>query len=346
MSDTQQAAVSPNTATATPEQAVCPQEESWASQILGGKTLSNYVFWGALVLLVGVFLKEYLAPGWVMEWSHPEWGRATVIPAMGIGVGLIAGFLGGMVGAFISLLSVPLYTIWLGLPVKVALGTNSLASAAIGLFAAWVHFSKRTPNLKVAWPMMVTGFLGASMGAYISLGLPPKTLKMYFSILVFYAAAWMLFRAIVPKRTREGKEVATGAGRFIASGEWKGEKYRTNIVWPAMGNLGIAVICGIVGVGGGFLFTPMLHATFGLPMMVAVGTGNFVKVANIGSQFVVRGVADTVIYQLAFFAMAGGYVGAKLGRRLGCVISVKYLRLFFGLMLLMVGLRYVGVSLW
>ncbi|MGJ3522875.1 TSUP family transporter [Nitratidesulfovibrio sp. D1] len=103
--------------------------------------------------------------------------------------------------------------------------------------------------------------------------------------------------------------------------------YRTNILYPAFGNFFIAALTGIIGVGGGFLFTPMLHAAFGLPMMVAVGTGNFVKVANIGSQFIVRGVADTVIYQLAVFAMLGGYCGANFGRRLGCDVGTRLAKL-------------------
>jgi uncharacterized membrane protein YfcA len=265
---------------------------------------------------------------------------------MGIGIGLVAGFLGGMAGAFISLFSVPLYTLWLGLPVKVALGTNSLASAVIGLLAAWVHLTKKTPNMKVAFPMMASGFMGASVGASISLGLSPEHLKIFFALLVFGAASWMLLRAFRPVTSdNKGLTATEKGGLLTAEGEWGGTAYRTNIILPAVGNFFIAVLAGIIGVGGGFLFTPMLHAVFGLPMMVAVGTGNFVKVANIGSQFIVRGIADTVIYPLAIFAMLGGYCGANFGRRLGCVVNTRCLRFIFGILLILVGLQYLGVKL-
>lgn len=311
-------------------------------QILGENTISNYIFWGCMAILVVLFVKELVAPSWVIEWIHPKWGSVQVAPVTGIGVGLLAGFMGGMVGAFISLFSVPLYTLWLGLPIKVALGTNSLAAMVIGSFAAWVHFQKKTPNLKVAGSMMIFGLLGAAVGSHISLGLPSETLRMYFAILVFWAAGWMLYRAFIPKKPKKGKVVSEKSGLFIAEGEWAGEKYRTNIIWPGILNFFISILAGLLGVGGGFMFTPALNACFGLPMLVAVGTGNFVKMANIGSQFIVRGIADTVIYPLAIFAMCGGYFGALLGRRVGCVVDVKYLRLIFGIALTVVGLKWVG----
>ena len=312
---------------------------------LGEKSVGNYIFWGVSVILILLFIKESVSPSWVIQWSHPKWGTANVAPVTGIGIGLLAGFMGGSVGAFISLFSIPLYTLWLGLPVKIAMGTNSMASAIIGFFAAWVHLQKKTPNMKVAIPMMIAGFLGAAVGAYISLGIPSKTLQMYFSILVFLAAGSMIYRTIFPSKDEGAAWISTEKqGFWIADGDWLGRHYRTDIITPGIGNFVIAIISGIVGVGGGFLFTPMLHTVFGLPMVVAVGTGNFVKVANIGSQFIVRGVAETVIYPLAIFAMCGGYCGARLGRRLSLAVDPKYLRIFFGIALLIIGLQYAGVK--
>jgi uncharacterized membrane protein YfcA len=314
---------------------------------LGEKSASNYIFWGITALLVIMLVKESVSPSWVVHWSHPKWGSVNVAPVMGVGIGLVAGFMGGAVGAFISLVSIPLYTLWLGLPVKVALGTNSLASAIIGLLAALVHLQKKTPNMKIAFPMMVAGVLGAAVGAYISLGLPSKTLKLYFSILVFLAAGSMIYRTIFPPKDEGAPWIKTDKkGFWYAGGEWLGRKYRTDIITPGIGNFFIAIISGIIGVGGGFLFTPMLHTAFGLPLVVAVGTGNFVKVANIGSQFIVRGVAETVIYPLAIFAMIGGYCGARFGRRLSMAVDPKYLRIFFGIALVLIGLRYLGIKLW
>jgi uncharacterized membrane protein YfcA len=331
------------------QKVVLEKQFSWGGGLkafLGEKSLGNYIFWGVTALLTILLIKESFSPSWMVHWSHPKWGTVNVAPVTGIGIGLLAGFMGGAVGAFISLFSIPLYTIWLGLPVKVALGTNSMASAIIGLFAAWVHLQKKTPNMKVAIPMMVAGLLGAAVGAYISLGIPSKTLQLYFSVLVFLAAGSMIYRTLFPAKDEGAAWIKTEKkGFWIAEGAWLGQSYRTDIVTPGIGNFFIAIISGIVGVGGGFLFTPMLHTAFGLPLVVAVGTGNFVKVANIGSQFIVRGVAETVIYPLAIFAMAGGYCGARLGRRLSLAVNPKYLRIFFGIALIIIGLQYVGIKL-
>lgn len=333
--------------TARGNEAPTQQELQGLRAILGERSLSNYIFWGVLLILVIALIKELIAPSWVVEWSNPAWGAASIAPVTGIGVGLVAGFMGGMVGAFISLFSIPLYTIWLGLPVKVALGTNALASSIIGLFSAYVHFKKKTPNLKIAGVMMIFGLLGAGAGAYISLGMSSSQLKLYFSIVVFGAALWMLYRAVKPTKFQGAGWVKTDKnGPLYAGGEWRGTKYNTDIITPGIANFFVAILAGILGVGGGFIFTPMLHGVFGLPMVVAVGTGNFVKVANIGSQFVVRGIAETVIYSLAIFAMLGGYCGAKLGRRVSLAIDPKYLRFVFAIGLIIVGLRFSGIQLW
>ncbi|SKA62711.1 sulfite exporter TauE/SafE family protein [Desulfobaculum bizertense] len=321
------------------------EKKSVLKEFLGEASLGNYIFWAMTLLLIAVAAKESVHPSWVLHWDHGDWGAVDVAPLMGIGVGLVAGFMGGMVGAFISMFSVPLYTMWLGLPLKVALGTNSLASGVIGLLAAWVHFRKKTPDMKVAASMMVFGLLGAATGAYISLGLPAKTLKLYFSILVFGAACWMAYRAFVPQKAKTASEKDQRTGFLIARGEWKGERYCTNVLGPGIANFFIAILAGLLGVGGGFIFTPVMNAFFGLPMVVAVGTGNFVKVANVGSQFIVRGVADTVIYALAVFAMLGGYFGARLGRRVGLVVDQKYLRIVFAVALFFIGMKWIGIKL-
>ena len=320
--------------------------------IIGEKKPSNYAFWGVLGILLALLIKELIAPSWIVEWSHPKWGSVTINPVYGLGIGLVAGFMGGAAGAFISLFAIPLYTLWLGLPIKIAQGTNSLSAAVIGLFAAWVHFRKGTTNLKIAAVMMVFGIIGAAIGAKISLGMPAKELKFYFSSVVFLAAIWMIYRAIRPvqytgaswvrKYEKSGKKMPVP----VIKEEWKGRKYKVDALTPGIGNLFIAILAGILGVGGGFLFTPMLHFVYGLPMVVAIGTGNFVKVANIGSQFVVRGIAETVIYPLAIFGMMGGYFGAKLGRRLALAVDPRYLRTFFGIALIIVGLRFAGIKLW
>lgn len=112
------------------------EKKSVLKEFLGEASLGNYIFWAMTLLLIAVAAKESVHPSWVLHWDHGDWGAVDVAPLMGIGVGLVAGFMGGMVGAFISMFSVPLYTMWLGLPLKVALGTNSLASGVIGLLAA------------------------------------------------------------------------------------------------------------------------------------------------------------------------------------------------------------------
>jgi hypothetical protein len=324
--------------------------------IIGEKKPSNYAFWGVLGILLALLIKELMAPSWIVEWSHPKWGSVTVDPVYGLGIGLVAGFMGGAAGAFISLFAIPLYTLWLGLPLKIAQGTNSLAATIIGFFAAWVHFRKGTANLKIAAVMMVFGIIGAAIGAKISLGMPTKELRFYFSSVVFLAALWMFYRAIKPTQYRGARWVHKYAENYenaekktpvpLIEGEWQGQKYKVDALTPGLGNLGIAILAGVLGVGGGFLFTPMLHFVYGLPMVVAIGTGNFVKIANIGSQFVIRGVAETVIYPLAIFGMLGGYFGAKLGRRLALAVDPRYLRAFFGAALIIVGLRFAGIKLW
>ena len=99
------------------------------------------------------------------------------------------------------------------------------------------------------------------------------------------------------------------------------------------------VLSGLVGVGGGFLMTPLLMF-IGVPPAVSVSTVSNQLVASSVSGFLAHWRRDNVDFKMGSFLLAGGIVGSSLGveafqwlNRLGAidvVISLIYV-MFLGI---------------
>jgi uncharacterized membrane protein YfcA len=116
------------------------------------------------------------------------------------------------------------------------------------------------------------------------------------------------------------------------------------IVLYIVAGMGIGVISGLLGIGGGVLLVPVLVWFFHFEHFKAVGTTLAVLVPPIGlmaaMEYYRRGQVDVqaaAILAAAF--VVGGYAGAKLIPLFQN--NIQILRLFFGLMLLYIAVRFM-----
>jgi len=108
-----------------------------------------------------------------------------------------------------------------------------------------------------------------------------------------------------------------------------------NFFWIiSIGTLG-GMASGLLGVGGGLLFVPLLVFFLGFDMHTAIGTSLAVIVPTAMIALFRHGQADAVDWKtaliIAFFAVAGAWLGAAISLKLNTVILR---RLFAGLLVL------------
>ena len=224
----------------------------------------------------------------------------------GLGIGLTLGLLGG--GG--STLTVPLL-LALGVEPKAAI---ALSLAVVGTTASAAVLSharaKRVDWRAVAWllpSVALGGFAGGRAAAYFS----GDALLLGFVVLMAAAGIAML----LPRRPKANAPAPRP------------------LVLAAAGVV-IGGITGLVGVGGGFLFVPLLALAGGLEMRRAVGT-SLVAIA-VNALAALAGHLDHVELPLALTAVltSAGVVGALLGARLVSRLPERALRRAFGVLVL------------
>ncbi len=122
-----------------------------------------------------------------------------------------------------------------------------------------------------------------------------------------------------------------------------GEQFEYAPWAPFLAGAGIAVLSSALGVGGGFLLVPFMVLLLGLPMFLVAGTAAlaiaFSSVTSIGN-YIRLGVELDV--PLLLLLLAGTVAGAWIGPRLSRHLHERWLQAILGLVLLLIGIRYLG----
>lgn len=111
-------------------------------------------------------------------------------------VGLLAGFVGGMMGVGGGVVVIPALVFIMGFSQHQAQGTAlAFMLPPIGLMAAWNYYKAGYVNVKYALLLMVAFVVGAWVGSMISVQLPDKVLKKIFGVMLLYVAYRMIFKS-------------------------------------------------------------------------------------------------------------------------------------------------------
>ncbi|HHD92372.1 MAG TPA: sulfite exporter TauE/SafE family protein [Candidatus Portnoybacteria bacterium] len=115
----------------------------------------------------------------------------TLIP-----LGIIA-LLAGMVGISGGGLIVPLCVLLGGMPLRVAMGTNTflvLISSSTGFLG---HFAKAGINWQIALILGTMVLVGSQIGSRLHIGIKEKHLRIGLSLIEFLAAGWMIIKIFI-----------------------------------------------------------------------------------------------------------------------------------------------------
>ena len=121
------------------------------------------------------------------------------------------------------------------------------------------------------------------------------------------------------------------------------------IVLPYVGvGLAVGIVSGLLGIGGGVLMVPAIVYIWGQSMQMAVGTSLAVMIPGaiagvMRHHFSYGNVDFRLAGALAIGAIVGSYaIGAPLAEYLPGPVLKK----IFGVLLVIVGLRMIGIGAW
>ncbi len=122
------------------------------------------------------------ATPWVRG-QTPGWKYAVV--------GIVAGFVSGLLGVGGGIVMVPAFTVWIGLPLRRALGTSLVVISALVVPATLQHWALGNIDWGIALVLALGVVPGARLGARIALGASERRLRT--AVGVFLLAIAILY---------------------------------------------------------------------------------------------------------------------------------------------------------
>jgi len=250
--------------------------------------------------------------------------------------GLMAGLLG--VGGGVILTPIQYYLLLAyGVENNIALSVSFATSLAV-IFVTMIRTTKKhySNNLVVTDYLsyiMVLGFLGAMLGAFISTRVDVGILQLLFGIMCLFTVFNMI---------------------FIKYPENDDNINRSVIAHSLLGIIG-GLLCGLLGVGGGIIMIPILTLILKYPTHKAIGTSSASIIAtSLGGMiaYIVLGwnVGNLPDFSLGyvnmvqfFFLTLTSTIVAGYAANISKKVDSKKLKFLHILIVLYIGLKMVGL---
>jgi len=241
-----------------------------------------------------------------------------------IGVlGLIAGFLSGLLGigggivmAPLLLFIPPLFGLE-PLPMRTVAGLTIVQGLLACISGALSHHQFRMVSHQLSLYMGASIFVAAVGGGIISAYISNEILLFLFACLALSSAVLMLSPVPQDPETPDVDQLEFHRGRAIATAS------------------GVGFLGGLVGQGGSFILIPLMISFVRIPTRIAIGSNLAIVLLSSAAGFIGKAITGQIAWLLcipvAISVVPAVYAGSMLSRKL----PVKKLRLILALVIAM-----------
>ena len=280
--------------------------------------------------------------------------------------GLFIGLISSMVGIGGGLLNVPILILIFDVPAFEATSISIFCIIFTSSTGAFIYSRQKRIDLRTGIYFVLFAVPSAFIGGIVAKSVDTSILTITFGLLMLVVA----FRKILAElQARKNNSVTTTATvqleeiksspnhsfipkkieqRLIIDSD--GEKFRYDVRLRAMlvGAAFGGFIAGLLGVGGGVVYVPLLNSLGGIPPHIAVATSTFTIVFSALSGSLSRillGDLPADIWQYIPGLALGSIIGARFGAtRVKKVSSEKVLVLFY-IIVFISGIRTIAKGL-
>ena len=232
-------------------------------------------------------------------------------------IGLVGGFIAGLLGLGGGVIIIPLLVYGAGLTMTLSTGISMVQAFFATTSGVVIHRKNRTINVRLGIVLGIAGVLGAIVGSVWSATLGDMVLKwVYFGLVI--TSIVLLFLA--PKVEKTGP---LQVNLFLA--------------FPLA--LAVGVLAGMLGVGGGFIMTPLMISVLRIPTKLAVGTSLLMIIPTTFTGGIGKILTGQFDPSIALVVIVGSIVGAQFGGRVNSRVSSKTIKNSLTLLLLLILVR-------
>jgi uncharacterized membrane protein YfcA len=242
--------------------------------------------------------------------------RAQMV--LGVLVGFVAGLMSGLFGVGGGIVTTPAIQVLLGGAPYVAIGTPLPVIFPTALVGAFTYRRAGEVSMRAAAWAAGPGALGAIGGAALTTVLNPHWLLLVTAVLIGWQAV----------RVARAKEYP-----IRARGTTSGWSY-------ALLGLFTGFVSGLLGIGGGIVFVPIVTTLLGMPLKRALGTSLVVIAAIAIPGTIVHAALGHIDWAIFAVLVVGVIPGARLGANLALGVRERTLRILVGIFLFAVAIGY------
>jgi uncharacterized membrane protein YfcA len=244
-------------------------------------------------------------------------------------IGFIIGLAASMIGSGGGFFFLPVLILIFKLPAQIAVATSLAATLPICIVGSFSHYRNDNINFRMGLLFIITGFLGAITGAWITSLVTTPQLKTGFGIYSLLIAVPLLVNYRRYKKSKIPKlPVPKGLSiKKISRGSFYG--------------LLSGVITGSFGTSGA---APVLAGLLSLqmPVRLVAGTSLLIILINtisaLGAHFLVGEIDMTIVYFLASGSVIGAFAGPVLLSGINTTRAEGSVRMWYAVALIIVGI--------
>ncbi|MCH2136258.1 MAG: sulfite exporter TauE/SafE family protein [Phycisphaerales bacterium] len=201
-----------------------------------------------------------------MEWLDILVGTLPLGHILGLlGIGMMAGALGGMLGIGGGVVIIPMITLILGHEIHLAQAASMTTTPFVAIAAALGHRRERAVCVGAVKRIAPVACVAIICGVTLSIWIPNLWLQITFGTFLIYVAWTNLSRLMRP---RGGEDT------------WKAPSYVPTWSRCVVVGLCLGFGAGILGIGGGLITVPLLGFVCFLPLRQAIATSSAIMVCT------------------------------------------------------------------
>ncbi len=233
-----------------------------------------------------------------------------------------AGAFGSMLGLGGGIILVPALTLLMGVPIKEAVAASLVAVAATSCAGVQTYLQAGLVDWRLGVRLLIPTLLGAIGGGLLIGFISSDAIRWLFIVLILYVLGQMLWAMRHPVSTQEA--------RPDCRTQWNTQQRGIAVGLSALGG----AISALLGVGGGLIQVPLMHAILKAPLRCAIGTSTFLIGATASASALLYLVQGKLQPDIVVPATLGIVIGARGGVKIAQRVPTLALRLIFvGVML-------------
>ncbi len=262
-----------------------------------------------------------------------------------LSVGLVAGGLGGLLGIGGSVIMIPAMVMLLGWDFHLAQAIAMTVNPAVALSSAIKHQRNKNISWRSTAYVLPIAVVCICIAAWLSNTIPGGWLELSFGLFL----VWVLWDQIscLTGRTATIPQDSKMSCLINRTAPIIQDSKQTPLRGAIIGGV-TGTTAGFLGIGGGLIQVPLLNRLCGLNIKHAIGTSSSIMFVTAICGAIVKDLSlpeDTQgiheLFPRVAWLIPGAIIGGWFGAMLTNILSVKYIRIVFAILVLLAAYKMI-----